>query len=67
MTEVLAAPSIVLTHLPTEIARTTLRFRDELSYEEIAAVIDRTVEAARSRVFYGLKALERELPCEVMP
>jgi uncharacterized protein (UPF0332 family) len=30
MTEVLAAPSIVLTHLPTEIARTTLRFRDEL-------------------------------------
>jgi hypothetical protein len=29
MTEVLAAPPIVLKHLPAEIARTVLRFRAE--------------------------------------
>ncbi len=42
-----------------------LRFVEELSYEEIAAVIARTPSAARSRVHYGLKALNELLPEEV--
>ena len=42
-----------------------LRFIHELSYEEIALVIERTPSAARSRVHYGLKALKALLPKEV--
>jgi RNA polymerase sigma-70 factor, ECF subfamily len=41
-----------------------LRYVDELSYEDIAKVIGRTPSAARSRVFYGLKALRARLPKE---
>lgn len=44
-----------------------LRFVEELSYEEIARVIGRTESAARSRVFYGLKALAALLPPEMLP
>jgi RNA polymerase sigma factor (sigma-70 family) len=44
-----------------------LRFVDDLAYEEIARVIGRTESAARSRVFYGLKALAALLPPEVQP
>lgn len=39
-----------------------LRFTEDLSYDEIAAVIGRTPSAARSRVHYGLKALNDLLP-----
>lgn len=44
-----------------------LRFIEELSYDDIAEVIGRTPTAARSRVHYGLKALEALLPQEVRP
>jgi RNA polymerase sigma-70 factor (ECF subfamily) len=43
----------------------TLRFQDEMPYEEIAVVIGRTPSAARSRVHYGLKHLSQHLPAEV--
>lgn len=41
-----------------------LRFVENLEYDEIARVIGRTPSAARSRIFYGLRALERHLPPE---
>lgn len=44
-----------------------LRFFEGLDYDAIARVIERTPSAARSRVFYGLKALARILPPEVNP
>lgn len=44
-----------------------LRFCDEMPYEEIAAIIGRTESATRSRVHYGLKALQLLLPAEVLP
>ncbi len=40
----------------------TLRFVEELSYEEISAIIGTNESTARSRVFYGLKALGAALP-----
>jgi RNA polymerase sigma-70 factor, ECF subfamily len=43
----------------------TLRFVEGLSYAEIARVIGRTESAARSRVFYGLKALSALMPAEM--
>ncbi len=42
----------------------TLRFMEELEYDEIARVIGRTESAARSRVHYGLKQLALQLPKE---
>lgn len=42
-----------------------LRFIEDLSDDDIAQVIGRTPSAARSRVHYGLKALEALLPQEV--
>ena len=44
-----------------------LRFVENLSYEDIAQVIGRTPSAARSRIFYGLRALEEHLPAEAKP
>jgi RNA polymerase sigma-70 factor (ECF subfamily) len=41
-----------------------LRFVEGMAYEEIAQVIGRTPSAARSRIFYGLKALAAILPPE---
>jgi RNA polymerase sigma-70 factor (ECF subfamily) len=43
-----------------------LRFVEGMPYEEIAQVIGRTPSAARSRVFYGLKALAALLPPEML-
>lgn len=43
-----------------------LRFCEEMPYDEIAAIIGRTESATRSRVHYGLKALEEILPPEVL-
>lgn len=40
----------------------TLRFVEELRYDEIATIIGTNDSTARSRVFYGLKALEAALP-----
>jgi RNA polymerase sigma-70 factor, ECF subfamily len=42
-----------------------LRFLEDMPYDEIARVIGRTESAARSRIHYGLKALEQLLPDEV--
>lgn len=44
-----------------------LRFVDELPYDDIATIIDRTPSTARSRVHYGLRALRQRLPAEVTP
>lgn len=44
-----------------------LRFVEGMPYEEVARVIGRTPSAARSRIFYGLKALAALLPPEVFP
>jgi len=41
-----------------------LRYFNDLSYDEIAAVIGRTPSTARSRIFYGLKRLAELLPKE---
>ena len=41
-----------------------LRYFNDLSYDEIAAVIGRTPSAARSRVFYGLRRMAELLPKE---
>jgi RNA polymerase sigma-70 factor (ECF subfamily) len=41
-----------------------LRYFNDLSYDEIAAVIGRTPSTARSRVFYGLRRLAELLPKE---
>src|SRR5262245_5696179 len=43
-----------------------LRFIEGMPYDEIAQVIGRTPSAARSRVFYGLKALAALVPAEVI-
>ncbi len=37
----------------------TLRFTEELAYEEIAAILGTNESTARSRVFYGLKELRK--------
>lgn len=44
----------------------TLRFCEELPYDEIAAVIGKNESTTRSRIFYGLKALEAVLPAEAL-
>jgi RNA polymerase sigma-70 factor (ECF subfamily) len=44
-----------------------LRFVEGLRYDEIAAIIDRTPSAARSRVHYGLKAIAHLLPVGLKP
>jgi RNA polymerase sigma factor, sigma-70 family len=41
-----------------------LRYFNDLSYDEIAAVIGRTPSTARSRIFYGLRRLAELLPKE---
>ena len=41
-----------------------LRYFNDLSYDEIAAVIGRTPSTARSRVFYGLRRLAELVPKE---
>lgn len=43
----------------------TLRFVDELSYEEIAQVVGRTLGTVRSRIHYAKKSLHEHLAQEV--
>jgi len=45
----------------------SLRFVEGLDYDAIAEIIGRTPSAARSRVHYGLKELQKLLPPEVCP
>ncbi len=51
-----------LAHLPERLRISlVLRFTEDLSYDEIAAITNTNVSTARSRVFHGLRELRRRL------